>query len=304
MSLLDRLYARWANRRPFFRDGWGDPVAGWPDLSPCEVSVDLIGSGWLRRGSFASPLPGLPADCARAHLEWWMPRRPDRDTPVCLHFAATGDEGFLRRRLVALPLLRRGIGSVILENPFYGLRRPAGQTGTRLRCFSDLWAMGTATVAEGLALLAWLSGQGYRRLGVAGVSMGGQMAALVAALWGRPVAMASCASPHSAEVVFTRGAMRIGCDWQALGGLPQALPRMRALLDATDLRAFPRVVAPRAAVLVAGRCDAYVPPWSAELLHRTWPGSTLRWLQTGHVGAVLFHPGAYRRAIADAFAAL
>lgn len=300
MSLLDRLYARWANRRPFFSEGWGAPVAGWPSLAAQVPDLEWRG----RRGRFVSPLPGLPSECAHAHVEWWMPRGSGRDTPICLHFAATGDEGFLRRRLVVWPLLRQGIGSVILENPFYGVRRPAGQAGTRLRRFSDLWSMGTATVAEGLALLAWLSAAGYRRLGVAGVSMGGQMAALVASLWGRPVAMAACASPHSAEVVFTRGAMRIGCDWQALGGAVSALPRMRSLLDATDLRAFPRLASPESAVLVAGRADAYVPPWSAELLHHTWPGSTLRWLPTGHVGVVLFYPGAYRRAIADAFAAL
>lgn len=300
MSLLDLLYARWANRRPSFRHGWGNPIAGWPPLAPVEVQLEWEG----RRGTFPSPLPGLPDACAQAHVEWWMPRGADRDTPVCLHFAATGDEGFRRRRLVAMPLLRRGIGSVILENPFYGLRRPPGQDGSRLRRFSDLWDMGTATVAEGLALLAWLSGRGYRRLGVAGVSMGGQMAALVAAGWGRPVAMASCVSPHSAEVVFTRGAMRIGCDWEALGGEASAVPRMRAILDATDLRAFPCAAAPRAAVMLAGRHDEYIPPWSAELLHRTWPGSTLRWLPTGHVGAVLFYPRAFRRAIEEAFAAL
>ena len=233
-----------------------------------------------------------------------MPPGATPDTPVCLHFAATGDQGYLRRRLVAWPLLRRGIGSVLLENPFYGLRRPAGQAGSHLRHFSDLWAMGTAAVDEGLALLAWFSDQGYRRLGVAGVSMGGQIAALVAAHWGRPLAVAACASPHCAEVVFTRGVMRLGCDWHALGGFEEAMPRMRAILDATDLRAFPRAAAPEAAVLVAGRHDSYVPPWSAELLHRHGPGSTLRWLPTGHVGAVVFYQGAFRRAVVEAFGRL
>src|SRR5690606_16960468 len=140
---------------------------------------------------------------------------------------ATGDHGFGRRRLMALPLLTRGIGTLILEGPFYGLRRPPGQEGTRLRTVADLFALGAGTVAEGLALLQALDGP----VAVAGISRGGQMAALVAALHPRPVAVVACAAPHSAEVVFTRGIMQIGCDWEALGGRTTALPRLRAMLD-------------------------------------------------------------------------
>lgn len=44
-------------------------------------------------------------------------------------YAGTGDHFFYRRRhLMALPLLReRGVASLLLENPFYGLRKPAAQ---------------------------------------------------------------------------------------------------------------------------------------------------------------------------------
>lgn len=305
VSRLDHLYARWANRRPSFHEGWGAPIPGWPAIEPTPVRVEWDRTSWLfRSGTFRSPVPGLPDRCSRGHLEWWMPPGAGRDTPVCLHFAATGDEGYLFRRVVALPLLRRGIGSLILENPYYGVRRPTGQSGTRLRSFSDLWTMGTTTVAEGVSLLAWLADQGYRRLGVAGVSMGGQVAALVASHWARPVATVAYVCPHNSEVVFTRGAMRISCDWEALGGEEAAVPRLRELLSATDLRAFPPPARPRSSILVAAQFDAYVPRWSADLLHQAWPGSTLRWLPTGHVGAALFYRGAFRRAVADAFAAL
>jgi hypothetical protein len=41
----------------------------------------------------------------------------------------SGDHYFWRRRrMMALPMVReRGIGSIILENPFYGLRKPKYQ---------------------------------------------------------------------------------------------------------------------------------------------------------------------------------
>jgi len=52
---------------------------------------------------------------------------------------------------------------------------------------------------------------------------------------------------------------------------------------------------PRSAFLIGAKSDAYVPPASVEALHRHWPGSTLRWIDSGHVGAFLF----YRRHFLD-----
>jgi len=40
------------------------------------------------------------------------------------------------------------------------------------------------------------------------------------------------------------------------------------------------------------------------MLHAHWPGSTMRWLCTGHVGAFLFHRSDFLAAIRDAFARL
>ena len=57
---------------------------------------------------------------------------------------------------MALPMLReRGIGSVILEAPFYGLRKPKQQFRSSLREVSDLFLMG-ARSAHQLNLLASL----------------------------------------------------------------------------------------------------------------------------------------------------
>ena len=45
-----------------------------------------------------------------------------------------GDHYFWRRRrMMALPMLReRGIASIILENPFYGLRKPKNQVKAKV----------------------------------------------------------------------------------------------------------------------------------------------------------------------------
>jgi pimeloyl-ACP methyl ester carboxylesterase len=243
----------------------------------------------------------LPPESTRAQAELWLPLDADCRTPVVLHFAATGDQGFLRRRLLTLPLLKAGVGSLLLESPYYGRRRPRGQCGTRLRTVADLLNLIAASVCEGLALLRALEDAGYRRLGVCGISRGGQVAALTAALHPRPVALAAVVPAHSASVVFTQGVMENDCDWEALGGRREAQPRLSRCLEATDIRSFPSPVRPDAAVLVGSLWDAYIPPWSIQTLHRALPGSVLRWLSTGHIGSLLFHPRSLARAVPESF---
>lgn len=322
-SILDRLYASHSNRLLFFKEGWGDlprireirsagshPGLPQPIAIRWEQTVEDE-TALFRRGAFLSPyadLP-LPAESRTAFFEMVLPLNASRKTPICVHFAATGDEGFARRRrALALPLLRDGIGSLILENPYYGRRRPPGQHSKMLNRFSDLWAMGGAAVEEGRSLMQWLRSEGYGRLGVCGISMGGSMAARVAVLEEAPVAMVGCVTAHSASAVFTEGILKNYLAWEVLNreldGEAPAIELMRELLGLTDLRRFPPLRRPEAALLVAACRDAYIPPASAAMLHAHWPGSTMRWLATGHVGAFLFHRRDFLAAIRDAFARL
>ena len=80
--------------------------------------------------------------------------------------------------MTALPLLKEeGIGAVLLENPFYGSRKPAGQVRSQLNHVSDLFVMGLALICECLVLLNWLEGEGLGPVGLTGVSMGGHVSA-------------------------------------------------------------------------------------------------------------------------------
>jgi esterase/lipase len=194
--------------------------------------------------------------------------------------------------------------------------------------------MGGAAVEEGRSLMQWLRREGYERLGVCGISMGGSMAARVAVLEETPVAMIGCVTAHSASSVFTEGILKNFLAWEVLNrelngsrsgialtrerpgketaielnrevnGAGPAMMLMRELLGVTDLRRFPPLQRPQAAFLVAASRDAYIPPASAAMLHAHWPGSTMRWLGTGHVGAFLFHRRDFLKAIRDAFARL
>ena len=318
-SILDHIYARLSNRRLFFTDGWGDlaplqevQARGFDPGPSRDIKITWdqetrMDGTTLRKGHFTSPDIGLslPKESRTAYVEWLMPDHSSSSTPVCLHLAATGDEGFARRReAFARPLLKAGIGSMILENPYYGQRRPAGQHSKMIRRFSDIWAMGVAVIQEGRSLSRWLLEQGCARQASCGISMGGHMAAKVGVLSDVPMAIVGCVTPHSATAVFTEGLLMNYCDWKALNmgsdGQESAYDRMRELLKLTDIRLLPLPARPQAAFLIGAEKDAYIPATSVQALHRHWPGSTLRWVPSGHVGTFLFYRKAYLNAIQDA----
>jgi hypothetical protein len=319
-SLLDHVYARYSNRSFFFNGGWGDlprlqNLMREGGLPEAFHSIDVTWHNTFetekavfRQGEFPSPydkLP-LPAESKKAFFELVLPQDASEKTPVCIHFAATGDEGFSRRRhLFAIPLLEHGVGSLILENPYYGRRRPEGQQKKMLKYFSDLVAIGGAATIEGRALIGWLRQSGYTRLGVCGVSMGGSIAAQVAVLEESPLAVIGCLTAHSASVVFTEGLLSRYLAWDVLDRElhkgDSAMELIRKILDRTDLTKLPPPRKPEAAFLVAASRDAYIPRSSAARLHSHWSGSAIKWLQTGHVGAFLFHRRHFLAAIKNAF---
>jgi pimeloyl-ACP methyl ester carboxylesterase len=290
-----------------YRDGFGDPrvldrcVRGVQDVSVEHVAPLAI--DWtqsksvrgvdVRRGTFTSPAPELPDDARRAVVEQWMPGRPGY-----LLLATTGEEGFFRRRLLARFLAAHGVGSVLLENPFYGERRPSGQRGPALRTVADQFAMNLATVLEARALLPELRG-------VTGFSQGGFMAAFASVVTPLELASVPRGAGCGVEAVFTSLALRHTMRWDVLaaqaGSLESARSTFAEALEPVRLDRFPPPRAPHRATLVAGRDDGFVPREEAERLHAHWPGSSLRWLPGGHVTSVVVYGRAQRRALLDTF---
>lgn len=318
MHFLD-LVMGLASRGPrFFADGWGDRAlcdAIDPEalarrriptlhvrLGPARRSL----GGLLREGSFASPEARLPPCARRARVRLLLPEGEVRG--VALHLAASGDQGFQVRLRFAAPLLARGIGALVLENPYYGARRPPGQIGPAIRSLSDLHLMGAATFQEGRALLRWLREvKGIPLVGVTGFSMGGQMAAMVGASMPSPCAVVPIAATCSPDSVLREGVLRNVAHWAALAAVGEDAEAARTVvcehLSRFSVRTLPAPVLPEAAIVVGTAGDGVVPPAEMRRIAAHW-GSELRWLDAGHVSAVLRHQGAMREAIADAFARL
>ena len=228
----DRIY-RSLILSSFFSKGWGDikvyerllevrrvvsDRSRCNDLISEHYPVELTNS-WttdtchIAEGQFTSPLakffPGLlPQESEKACFQVIVPKtwREQGRKPLCLHLAGTGDHHFWRRRnMMAKPLANEyGIASVLLENPFYGVRKPGNQVRSSLRFVVDLFIMGAALILESLVLLRWGDRQGYSPLGITGISMGGHMASLACTAWPEQLAVVPCLSWSTASSVFTQ----------------------------------------------------------------------------------------------------
>uniref|UniRef100_A0A914WPW2 Protein ABHD18 n=1 Tax=Plectus sambesii TaxID=2011161 RepID=A0A914WPW2_9BILA len=191
------------------------------------TSESTRGSVRILEGKFRSPLAEFHPEMLEPPVgdavfqvvlpvEW--PKNAKRLKPMCIQLAGTGDHYFWRRRtLLAKPLaIENGVGSILLENPFYGSRKPKDQVRSSLNNVCDLFVMGACLVMESLVLLQWCEQQGYGPLGLTGLSMGGHMASLAATNWPKPVSLAPCLSWTTASCVFTQGALAGAIPWNVL----------------------------------------------------------------------------------------
>lgn len=257
----------------------------------------------VRQGRFESPAASyLPPESRFGLVEHWS---AGARAPVCLVLASTAEEGFARRRPLARFLVSRGLSVVLVENAFYGTRRPLGQRGPMLRTVADQFAMNTATVEEACGLLRTFHEEGVE-VGVTGFSQGGVMAAFAAALSNFAIAAVPRGAARASQPIFTEGALSDTIRWDVLAREAGSKKAARARFDEAlswvrlDLQPAPRD--PRSAILVAGEHDGYIPAAEAEALHRHWPGSELRWTRGGHLTGLVLHHAVHRRALIDAFA--
>ena len=242
LSRLDRVYRSVLLSR-FFTKGWGKPEhlkrifelrrrlatkdSALTHVDPYHpvtiVKDESMKDHRLLEGYFRSPMADylpelLPKESEKAHFQIILPLKwsNSRLKPVCIQYAGTGDHFFWRRRrLMGLPLLReREVASIILENPFYGLRKPKDQFRSCLQQVSDLFVMGAALILESLVLFHFCKSfiicnsssssnlrnyhimknclfpgerEGFNPIIAHGVSMGGHMASLGATVWDKPI---------------------------------------------------------------------------------------------------------------------
>ncbi len=306
-AIAGAVLAGGPRRLRFFSRGWGDQRLIDP-VTVLREQVRPLSISWLTherddagrivsRGTFTSPAPHLPARSRVGAVESISPRSDDGR--VVLLMPAWNEHDPRVRVAIANRLAARGIRSVVLENPYYGSRRPDLDGTQPISTVADFMVMGGAAVVEARGILADLHASGHA-VGVAGYSMGGNTAALVSATAPFPVATAALAASHSPGPVFLDGALRHGIDWDALGGRDRE-ERLRETLSSVSVTLLePRPHCSRAIVVRASH-DGYIPASATERLVEHWPGSELRVLPGGHATVVWLRKDALAEAIVDAF---
>ncbi|DAZ99848.1 TPA: hypothetical protein N0F65_008591 [Lagenidium giganteum] len=352
----------------FFCDGWGDlntPVRLRKVLQSHrmrdvnELAADSI--TWqpkrvlatagvcIQEGSFPTTLPNakqyLPDRSLDAYCELVTPLGWHEDTesnklptgaadrPLVVLLPGTGEHGFLHRRTsLAIPLARKGVATLILEGPYYGRRKPAEQKGSKLRRVSDLPILGQATIEEAKSLLAYFrQHHGFEYLVVAGSSMGGLHAAMIASVFPHAVGATAWLAPPSAVPVFADGLLSASCNWNSLyrahelkmldnmlqgqaaavatddasfedeDPVQQAKKRMRMFLSITDIDNFRPPVRTDAVVFAIATEDEYIgfPESQWKRLREQWKPAHFRYLTTGHVSGILLEQDSFRETIMD-----
>eukprot|EP00048_Salpingoeca_helianthica_P021518 m.12783 g.12783 ORF g.12783 m.12783 type:complete len:384 (-) comp6069_c0_seq1:24-1175(-) len=352
VDLVFRHCIKAFRRARFFERGWGTldelktltaaravAMRSAADFDSMVPPVELIAESHAKDKhvhrtvyKFESPLvsmmPGLlPRESNTARFELVQPvKTREEGRRLCIHLGSTGDHYFRRRRtILAVPLaVESGLSSAILENPYYGSRRPAGQIGSYLPRVIDIMILGAALMAECSTILRWASQRGYTHLGLSGISMGGHMASLAGSLCPRPLALSPCLASATSAHVFTEGVLGHCVAWDKLAqdldtalqmadflGLhvePLKYATREALCSALlaaiyepflNLRHFPVPSETRACVRVIAVDDGYVP--AVADLDELWPGSEVRTVSGGHVTAFIMHQRTFRAAVVDSF---
>src|SRR5271165_4626825 len=305
---LDAMVARLSRRSKLFSRGWGDELvlAESSDrarylAAPAPVKMEwrarrTHGSEVCRDGTFQSPLAALPEAVKTVHVREWS--RAGNEA-ACVMLAASRDEGYWIRERVFGPLTARGIDRYFLENPYYGLRREG--RGPSEITVADHGLMALGMVSEARALLEYLRPR-YRKLAVAGYSMGGHMAAITASVSPVPVACAAMATGASASAIYTRGLLSRSVDFETLGD--SARERLQKLFDVADITNFRPPIRVDAAVVSGCTCDGYVLASETERLHSHWKGSMLRWIDAGHFSALMTQRRALHACVEEAMGKL
>ena len=323
-GLLDQALGFAAHLKPlaqhrFFTNGWGDlqevqdgraildsflleyaQGIAVPTMSLDPEYEVFGGSSLCCRGRFPSPLACfLPEESKLCEFELLVPK--DRQPWACIvQFPGTADQSYLfRKMMLAAPLLREGVASVLMTPAYYGVRRPRNQTLHYIDKVSDFCHQSESLLLEACQVLDWLQMKfPQAQLGCTGISWGGAMASCMGFLAQRhDLAVVPCLPSANPEVLIS-GALRgeVALDRLAGNGLEkhEAEGLLRGVLCAmstSELQQMeiPGPVGKKVVLQVSALYDTFVDKDASRLAFRTLrhldSKAQLRWVAGGHASS-------------------
>jgi dienelactone hydrolase len=221
------------------------------------------------------------------HAEYFRPAgRTGCPAVVVLHILGSD---FALSRYLAARLADRGIAALFVKLPYYGERRPAGDSKRFLstdveRSISSM----RQAVCDVRRAAVWLARQpevNAQRIGVAGISLGGIVAALAVAV--DPALNEGAfllAGGGLADILWTMPeATRYRTLWMQSGRTKEDL---EALTRPIDPLTYAGGLKGKRVLMIAGTSDEVVPPARAQALWEAAGRPTIKWYDCGHYSAV------------------
>ncbi len=250
---------------------------------------------------FPSPIVTPDPENNTVHAEYFRPEGPGRRPAVIVLHILGAD--FALSRYLAARLADRGVAALFVKLPYYGERRPQG--GEKRFLSADMersmrsMRQAVCDIRRASAWLATRPEVDPARRGVAGISLGGIVAALSAAV-----------DPeiHSAAPLLAGGgladilwnlpepeAVRYKTLWIESG---RTFADLEALTRPFDPLTYAKGLAGKRVLMIAGTVDEVVPPRTVPPL---WEGAgkpPIVWYDCGHYSAVGYLLPAVRRTVA------
>ena len=289
-------------RAVFDANGWIDDPASY-HAAPPPVSEPVVTRGWaLGQGyerlwwpSGYEPPEGVPgrerwmAFESNRTASAWLLRHPDRDRPrpwvVCIHGFGTGSAFMDLVSFRAAHLHKAlGVNVAAIVLPAHGARKPSRISGEEFLSFDLMnsvhgFAQGVWDIRR---LLGWIRAQDPTAVGVFGVSLGGLMTALTAAL--EPdldLALAGIPMADFPDLIRHHAPLHLhmrAIEHRILDGTAQDVHKVVSPLAMAP-------AAPRAArAIFAGMGDRLATADQARRLWAHWEEPEMCWFPGSHVG--------------------
>jgi pimeloyl-ACP methyl ester carboxylesterase len=262
-----------------------------PDLGAALTALERGPAGEVARYAFPSRVTTPHAENNVVVGRVYTPLAPAEDGPFLLLLHANGREDFTFDDVYARRLMARGWRVALMALPYHMQRRPAhldpGAGVMTPDLPHTLTALGQA-VSDAADVLRWARAEGVGRVGVAGWSLGGLVAALVTTQL--PLDRALLVEPAvSLPWMMSRSGLfpvSVRRQLRAAGLSRAALERVLAPVLPINLR--PQVPLKQLHILAA-RYDLLVGYAPVRALWAAWGRPRLTVQPTGHV-ALLFQP--------------
>lgn len=222
-----------------------------------------------------------------AHAQYW--RHPDgpRRTLIFIHgYVASGYR--LNSWAFSLPwFYKHGYDVMLYTLPFHGARRDCRHLYNGQGYFADGFAHMNETMRHAVldvrVLMDFLQRQDAPSIGVSGLSLGGYLAALLAAVDDR----LAFSIPNSPLVV----PLDMALEWQPTGMLFKwlmhrdgiSLQELRHGLALHSPLTYKPLIDNDRLMIIGGAGDRFTPPRYVRLLHEHWQGSHLHWFPGNHI---------------------